>query len=58
MTETAPSDSKIPPQSSRDFRALRRVFAFTRPYRLRLAGALLSMNNFLQCSTCAASKNG
>jgi ATP-binding cassette subfamily B protein len=28
---------------SRDFRALRRIFAFVRPYRLRLAGAILAL---------------
>src|SRR5258708_15765698 len=28
---------------SRDFRALRRIFAYVRPYRLRLAGAILAL---------------
>jgi ATP-binding cassette subfamily B protein len=31
----------IPP--SRDFRALRRIFAYVQPYRLRLAGAILAL---------------
>src|SRR5258708_2625517 len=32
-----------PPAPTRDFRALRRVLAFVRPYRLRLAGAMLAL---------------
>ncbi len=32
-----------PPAATRDFRALRRVLAFVRPYRLRLAGAMLAL---------------
>src|SRR5260221_2044680 len=33
-----PQSNPLPP--SRDFRALRRIFAYVRPYRLRLAGAI------------------
>src|ERR1700730_10335532 len=41
MTDTVSPDRLTAP--SRDFRALRRVFAFARPYRLRLAGAVLAL---------------
>src|SRR5260221_11988497 len=36
-----PQSNPLPP--SRDFRALRRIFAYVRPYRLRLAGAILAL---------------
>src|ERR1700675_3377663 len=39
MSESAPN----PTAPSRDFRARRRIFAFVRPYRLRLAGAILAL---------------
>src|SRR5438445_12843405 len=39
MSEFAPD----PSAPSRDFRALRRIFAYVRPYRLRLAGAILAL---------------
>src|SRR5882724_1118640 len=41
MIETVPPDRLAAP--SRDFRALRRVFAFAQPYRLRLTGAVLAL---------------
>jgi ATP-binding cassette subfamily B protein len=47
MSERDGSDrlerSDTAPATSRDFRALRRVFSFTRPYRLRLVGASLAL---------------
>src|SRR6266436_2532653 len=39
VSEIAPN----PAAPSRDFSALRRIFAFVRPYRLRLAGAILAL---------------
>jgi ATP-binding cassette, subfamily B, bacterial len=37
------SDPAAPPAAVRDFRGLRRILAFTRPYRLRLAGAIAAL---------------
>jgi ATP-binding cassette subfamily B protein len=38
-----PAETGAPPATSRDFRALRRVFAFSRPYWLRLIGAAVAL---------------
>jgi ATP-binding cassette subfamily B protein len=41
MSEPAASDTATP--TSRDFRSLRRLLGFARPYRLRLAGAMAAL---------------
>jgi ATP-binding cassette subfamily B protein len=43
MSEPIPFERTNSPPPSRDFRGLRRVFAFTRPYRLQVAGAMLAL---------------